>query len=423
MPKLGLTMEQGTVVEWRCTEGQAVRRGEVVLLIESEKVEFEVEAPSDGVVRAIVVPNGETVPCGKVLAILTESAEEPFDLDAILAESAVEPEAPKPAAAADAASARHRRGARAPARASPRARRLAEKEGVSLAAVEGTGPEGRITEQDVRTALEGLGPRVSVGNARISYAESPGPEPPVAFLPGFGFDRTAFNRTVADLAGWRRLVATDPRGTGESTDPDGEPLRVERLAADVVTVLDALSVKEVDLVGSSLGAAVAVEVARASAERVRRLVLISPAAGPDPRLAAALDSFCRTAENGSGELLLRAMAPWLFGRAFLADTTNLGRVLGAAAGAVGRIAPPTLARHADALATWLEGAERAYAEVSVPTLVVVGTDDPLTPEANAEGIASRISGARVERLDGVGHAPMIEDPERLQALLRGFLGD
>jgi pimeloyl-ACP methyl ester carboxylesterase len=182
-------------------------------------------------------------------------------------------------------------------------------------------------------------------------------------------------------------------------------------------------VKEVDLVGSSLGAAVAVEVARTSEERVRRLVLISPAAHPDPRLAAALDGFCRTAETGSAGLLLRAMAPWLFGREFLADRTNLGRVLGAAAGAIGRIAPSTLERHADALATWLEDAERAYADVSVPTLVVVGSDDLLTPEANAETIARRMPRARIERLEGIGHAPMIEDPERLESLLREFLGE
>ena len=80
-------------------------------------------------------------------------------------------------------------------------------------------------------------------------------------------------------------------------------------------------------------------------------------------------------------------------------------------------------RHADALATWLEGAERAYADVSIPTLVIAGSDDSLTPEANAEAIAARIPRARVERLEGIGHAPMIEDPERLQALLREFLGD
>ncbi|UCF09764.1 MAG: lipoyl domain-containing protein, partial [Candidatus Bipolaricaulota bacterium] len=87
MPKLGLTMQEGTVVEWRCAEGDSVRKGQVLLLIESEKVEFEVEAPVDGVIRALVTPEGETVPCRQVIAVLSETADESFDLARVLAEA------------------------------------------------------------------------------------------------------------------------------------------------------------------------------------------------------------------------------------------------------------------------------------------------------------------------------------------------
>jgi pyruvate dehydrogenase E2 component (dihydrolipoamide acetyltransferase) len=422
MPKLGLTMQEGTVVEWRCHEGQAVRRGEIVLLIESEKVEFEVEAPSDGVLRSIVIPNGTTVPCGELLAVLTETAEEPFDLDALLA--AARSEAGPSAERAPASEGRRgERPARSPGRprASPRARRLAKQEGVDLSTVEGTGPDGRLTEADVRRAIELLGPRLAVGDARLAYTDVAGPEPPVLFLAGFGLDRTAFNRQLAELSGWRRMLAPDPRGTGGSTDPDSGPLDVESLARDVEALLDSLEVKRADLVGSSLGAAVVTEFARRNPERVLHLVLLSPPARPDARLAAALQGFCDAAEAVDPIVRLRVMAPWLLGRTFLDDAARLDRTLRGVAGAAARIPARTLRRETEALMAWLEGASNAYGELRTPTLVIVGSDDALTPPAHAETVVQAIPGARLEMLEGTGHAPMVEDPERLHALLHGFL--
>jgi pyruvate dehydrogenase E2 component (dihydrolipoamide acetyltransferase) len=422
MPKLGLTMREGTVVEWRCREGQTVRRGEIVLRIESEKVEFEVEAPADGTLRAIVIPNGTTVPCGEVLALLTETPDEAFDLEQLRAQAPAErsPASEKPRSGEVRGEKRRARATERP-RASPRARRLADREGLSLSMIEGTGPDGRVTESDVQRAVEWLGPRIAIGDLRLAYKEVEGPEPTVVFLAGFGLDRTAFNRQLADLEGWRRLLAPNPRGTGGSTDPDETPFDVGCLAGDVEALLERLGVKGVQLVGSSLGAAVATEVTRRNPERIRRLVLLSPPARPDARLAAALEGFCRAGEAEDPAVRLQVMAPWLFGKAFLADTARLDRTLRGIAGAASQIPSRTLRRQAEALQKWLEGATDAYAAIDTPTLVVVGSDDALTPPEHAEVVARAIPGARLEKLDGIGHAPMVEDPERLHALLREFL--
>ena len=423
MPKLGLTMQEGTVVEWRCREGEPVRRGEILLVIESEKVEFEVEAPADGVVRALVVAETTTVPCGEVLAVLTETREEAFDLDAFLAEQR-EAEASAAPRRTGRRPTRGAAGARTGERpvASPRARRLAAREGIDVATLEGSGPGGRVTESDVVRAVGALGPRIPVGEARIAYADRDGPEPCVLFLPGLGLDRIAFNPQLAELAGWRRLLAPDPRGTGASTDPGEDELTVERLAEDACLLLDALGLEQADWVGSSLGAAVAVEAARRWPERVRRLVLLSPPAEPDPRLAAALEGFCAAAESTDPELRVRVMAPWLFGRAFLAEAARRDRTLRALAGAAARSPARTLWRQASALRRWLEGAPEAYGAAGVPALVVVGADDPLTPPAHAERVARTLPDARLEPLKDVGHAPAVEAPDRLQALLQDFLG-
>jgi len=79
MPKLGMTMEEGTVVRWEFDVGSHVEKGDVVLVIESEKNEAEVEATRSGTFRHVYVEPGETVPCGTLLAALTEEPEEPFE--------------------------------------------------------------------------------------------------------------------------------------------------------------------------------------------------------------------------------------------------------------------------------------------------------------------------------------------------------
>lgn len=73
MPKLGLTMEEGNVVKWLKKEGEKVEKGEPILVVETEKVEYEVESPASGVIKEIIGKEEETHPVGAVLAII-ESA-------------------------------------------------------------------------------------------------------------------------------------------------------------------------------------------------------------------------------------------------------------------------------------------------------------------------------------------------------------
>ena len=422
MPKLGLTMQEGTVLEWRSSEGESVRRGEIVLVIESEKVEFEVEASDDGVLRKHVVPQGETVPCGQVLAVLTDTPDEPLDVDAFLAELEAEQATARKSARAAREEGRER--AQVPSgdrvRASPRAKRLARLEGIDLAGIEGTGSGGRIGEEDVRRAIGELGSRIALGEARIGYAEQGAGDPPVALLIGFGLDRSGWNLQLRDLALDRRVIAPDPRGTGASTDPGDESLSVDRLARDVLGLLDALSIERAALIGSSLGSAVALEAAIAYPDRVERLVLISPAVEPDPRLLAALDSIVRVAEAADADARLRAMAPWLFGRAFLADAEGTEHAIRAMLGVAARVPPRTLRRQLAALADWLGTRGDDIAKLEQPALVVVGSEDILTPPANAEALCAAIPEARLAVIDGAAHAPMVEAPDRLHALLRDF---
>ncbi len=75
MPKLGLTMEEGTILDWMKGEGEAVRAGETLLSIETDKVAIDVDAPADGTLLKIVVPVGATVPLGEVIAYIGSPGE------------------------------------------------------------------------------------------------------------------------------------------------------------------------------------------------------------------------------------------------------------------------------------------------------------------------------------------------------------
>lgn len=151
MPSLGADMESGTLVEWLKKPGEAVRRGDIVAVVETQKGAIEVEIFANGVMGAQLVPLGTTVPVGTPLAIIEEAGA------AVPAAPAVK-EAPIPAPAAVTAPPRGTaRPLAAPrGRASPAARKAAAAGGIKLEAISGTGPDGAITLRDVEQALKKL---------------------------------------------------------------------------------------------------------------------------------------------------------------------------------------------------------------------------------------------------------------------------
>ncbi|MHB1295133.1 MAG: 2-oxo acid dehydrogenase subunit E2 [Anaerolineae bacterium] len=159
LPKLGQTMEEGVIVEWFKKEGDAVNRGDVLFSVESDKAVLEVESKAKGVLRKIIVGQGDKAPVLAPVAIVAGADE---DISAELAGASsgaatAAPEQAEPVVEAAAPAAAETQLAAAPQPvagrerifASPRARRLAEDKGVDLAYVAGTGPDGRIVEKDV----------------------------------------------------------------------------------------------------------------------------------------------------------------------------------------------------------------------------------------------------------------------------------
>jgi pyruvate dehydrogenase E2 component (dihydrolipoamide acetyltransferase) len=149
MPKSGQTMEEGVVRRWLKGEGEAVQPGDVVVEIETDKAIAEVPSPGSGILRRILVPEGETVPVLTPLAYVG-TLEEELPIDASAARTNVMPT--RPSAPAEVPQT-PRLPVTGPKLISPRARRLAAEHRIDIALLAGTGPEGRITESDVQDYL------------------------------------------------------------------------------------------------------------------------------------------------------------------------------------------------------------------------------------------------------------------------------
>jgi len=153
MPALGADMEAGTILQWLVKPGDAVKRGDIVAVVDTEKATIEIEVFEAGVVQTIVVREGDKVPVGTVLALIRADGEA-----ALPAEARAKPAAPKPEAVPPPAPTRPAAPIRPPPphrlRASPLAMRIALELGVDLGAVKGTGPDGAVTKADVERAAK-----------------------------------------------------------------------------------------------------------------------------------------------------------------------------------------------------------------------------------------------------------------------------
>jgi pyruvate dehydrogenase E2 component (dihydrolipoamide acetyltransferase) len=234
LPKLGQTMESGAIVEWLKEEGDPVQRGDVLFTVESDKAVLEVEATARGFLRKILVPAGQTVLVLTAVALITREADEDigeYEGTSRQGTRAQEEQARglmREAGAAERGTVESRTGR---IFASPRARKAARERGVDLAQVSGTGPGGRVIEQDVlehlaarpkvtpvarRTAealgvsleaVSGSGPGGRIVKADVKAAA---PLAPVPVAPPAPAEAPAAEPAVAEsvpLTGMRRIIA------------------------------------------------------------------------------------------------------------------------------------------------------------------------------------------------------------------------
>ena len=228
MPKLGLEMDRGTLIEWRIDAGESVEEGETIADIESEKTSAEVDAREDGVLRKTYLEPGETVKPGDPIGIVAASDEDISELEAQIEAAAAESDASTTAGATESAAAGSTESRAAAAGAetgagrsagdsteststggtsaadlkvSPRAKRRASELDVDLTAVDGSGPQGSITEADVERSAESDGSEATVRASPRAKRRASELDVDLSAVDGTGPDGAVTEADVADAVG------------------------------------------------------------------------------------------------------------------------------------------------------------------------------------------------------------------------------
>jgi pimeloyl-ACP methyl ester carboxylesterase len=252
----------------------------------------------------------------------------------------------------------------------------------------------------------------------LAYADE-GPGPVVILLHGFPLSKSMWEEQLSGIGSIYRVIAPDLRGFGESPVPEGV-YTMDAMADDVVELLETLEIMGPVVVGGlSMGGYVALSIAARYPTRVKALILMDTRAGADtPEVAQGREATAKAVlAADSAATVVESMLPRIFSKltleqhpervepmkAVMRQTTPQG-IAGALRGMASR---PD--RRAD------------LPKIAVPTLVLVGEEDILTPPAEAKAMAEAIPNARLEVIPKAAHMAPYENPSAVNAAILGFL--
>jgi pimeloyl-ACP methyl ester carboxylesterase len=253
---------------------------------------------------------------------------------------------------------------------------------------------------------------------KLAHAER-GTGPVVVLLHGFPLSRALYEHQLNALGSVYRVIAPDLRGHGDSPSPDGA-YTMDEMADDVIELLDGLGIDQpVVLGGLSMGGYVALSLVRRYPRRVRGLILIDTRAAADtPEAARTREETARAVlQAGHAGSIIETMIPRLFGKTTLERHPE-------------RVGP-MLAVMERTSAKGVAGALRGMAirpdrraelrSITVPTLVLVGEDDVISPPSEAREIAKTLPDARLQVIPSAGHLAPYENPSAVNDAIRRFL--
>lgn len=362
MPKWGLTMTEGKVVQWLRAAGASFAPGDELLEIETSKITNVVEAEASGTLLRVVAAEGSTLPIGGLLAVIGPADAPAAEIDTFVAGFVVAEPADEAAEAVEA-------------------------------------PTPRMLD---------------IAGTSLRYLElGSGDATPVLLLHGFGADLNSWMFTQPALAEGRRVLALDLPGHGGSGRDVGAG-DAAALSQAVEGFLATLDPGPVHLVGHSMGGAIAALLAARDPELVRSLTLIAPA-GLGPEINAAfIDGFVRASRRKDAVEVLQMLVhdPALVSRTMVEDVLRFKRLDGVAA------ALDTIAR------AWFAGGRQTLdvaaevAGLAMPVQVIWGRDDRIIPVAHADTVAPGVS---VHVLEAAGHLPHMEKAGEVNRLIRRFI--
>ncbi|MEM7175621.1 MAG: alpha/beta fold hydrolase [Chlamydiota bacterium] len=251
------------------------------------------------------------------------------------------------------------------------------------------------------------------------YYEVKGTGKPLLFLSGFSSHHRGWDPFVEVFSPFRQTIALDNRGAGQSSAPSF-PYTIDMLATDVISLLDFLSIPQVDIMGSSMGTAIALTLALCYPKRIGKGVLISPFAKLPDTALLKLRSLGRLLQaNTPFDLVVETALPWLFSRHFLsrsdwieAKKTEL----------VNNPYPQPLDGYFGQLAA-LESFDlrSQLSNIKTPFLLIAGEEDLSTPLHCADLLAANLPKAKLCTVPEVGHMVHVEKKAQVISWALSFL--
>jgi pimeloyl-ACP methyl ester carboxylesterase len=243
--------------------------------------------------------------------------------------------------------------------------------------------------------------------------------PPLLALQGLGADHRGWIAQRRALGARYRLILVDNRGVGGSGRPPG-PYDLEVMAADAVAVLDAEGLDDAHVIGASMGGVLAQILATRHASRVRSITLACTACRHHTWRRELLAQWREVAVTEGMAALAPVAARWLVGPRTLRRVRS---ALDLVAPLALNVAPGPFAAQVDAILALDDDLRFELASVRVPTLVLTGTQDLLTPFGDAEEIAELVPGARLAALRGAAHGFMVEQAGTFNRTVVDFLDE
>jgi len=257
-----------------------------------------------------------------------------------------------------------------------------------------------------------MGRVITTGRAAIGVDEAgSGDAAPILFLHGVGSDKSVWAPQLAHFGATRRAVAFDYPGYGES-DPASADTSRDDFAATILGAMDTLGIGQAHVCGLSLGGVIAIAMYAAAPKRCVSLILADSFA-VHPEGAAIHERATKASRALTMKQLAEQRTP-----AILAPGASQ-EVRDEVCRTMARIDPDAFRIGTEAV--WLADQRERTAKVDVPTLVVVGDQDKVTPPALSEELAAAIPGARLQIIAGAGHLTNIEMPDRFNAIVETFI--
>jgi pyruvate dehydrogenase E2 component (dihydrolipoamide acetyltransferase) len=357
IPKWGMTMDKAVLGAWRVEEGATVAAGDELIDIETEKIANAVEAAQAGILRRQVGKPGQTYSCGALIGVITDADVSDEEITAFVAEHA-------------------------------------------QAAIE------------VSAEGSGAAPRsVDVRGHTLRYLQRGSGDVPIVLVHGFGGDLNNWLFVQPSLSDRWVTYAVDLPGHGGSSKDLAGINSLAEVADLLVGFLDQVAIDRVHVVAHSMGAAIALSLARRYGERVRSLVLLDPVGLGNPPAQEFIDGLIAAkSRREMGEVLKMLLADERqVSRDMVNDLLKYKRIDGV---------EPTLRRYAEFLPHENHAAAEALAGVKAPIHIVWGVEDRIVRPLTQSELPRNIHLTLVE---GAGHMPHLERSSRTVELIERAL--